>query len=201
MYNNTRGWVSQAGLMPGYVRQGGNPVPVPPDTVVQSQPPYYPNGEPPYRGGPVSPDYDPRGSYAMQGIPAPVPQAPRQDRVTEGQQEFVCQPNYDPQDHNPPTNIVVQFYLEHGVVTNMEVAYDLQHGERVYRSRQYRATILHDNTVLAGWQGTYVKDARKTMAGGLYYGRDGKWYYREKQWSSGRVDYDYTALCNMVDLP
>jgi hypothetical protein len=135
----------------------------------------------------------------MQGIQPPVPSAPAP--VTEGQQEFVCTPGYDPSDHNPPTNIVVDIMLNHGNVTNMEVAYDLRHGERVYRSRQYRATIQHDPSVMAAWMGTRIANPAQTMAAGLYYGKDRRWYYREKQWTNGRVEWDYTAPCNMVDLP
>ena len=194
-YGMTRGWVSQAGLMPGGASTPSYYPPVPSGTVIQG----YSGGEPPYRGGPVSPDYS--DSYAMQGIQPPVPMTPI---VTEGQQEFVCVPGYDKSDHNPPTNIVVDVMLNHGVATNMEVAFDLRGGERVYRSRQYRATIPHDSldhSVLASWRGTRVANPHQTMAGGLYYGRDNQWHYREKQWNDSRVEWDYTAPCRMVDLP
>lgn len=33
------------------------------------------------------------------------------------------------------------------------------------------------------------------MTGGVYRGRDGHWYYREKQWKDGEVQWDQVATC------
>ena len=195
-YNGIRGWVSQAGLMPG-----GTPVPtyhynVPQGTVIQQTPPNYPDGEPQYRGGPVSPDYF-GNSYngPMQGVPPPVPQPPPATRVSK--MNLICTPGFDPQDRNPPTNIIVMLALEGLDVTNMEVAYDLRNGERVYRSRQYNATMKTDPSIYAGWTGDRVGRPGVTMAGGLYMDRSYQWHYREKLWENGRVTWDYTAPCTV----
>jgi hypothetical protein len=134
------------------------------------------------------------GPQSMPYLPPPPP--PPQ----VFQESYACTPGYDPQDHNPPTIILVNVMVRSHKVQAMEVMYDLRNGERVYRSRQYNAVLKYDPTVYAGWTGSRVTDSGKVMAGGLYWSPNGHPYYREKLWENGRVAWDYTAPCQMQVL-
>jgi len=126
--------------------------------------------------------------YRMpQRVPMPIP---------EYGMTLNCTPGFDPTDKNPPRNILVDVQVnDAGKPWKMEVAFDLRNGERIFRSRQYDARLTDDTSVAAGWTGTRFKDPRITMAGGVFADRNDNWFYREKQWKDGKVEWDYTAPC------
>ena len=158
---------------------------VPPGTIIQHvQPRMYPDGEPPYYPGqPVSPDW---------GM-APAPQ--------QYNKSYVCTPGYDPTDRNPPRSIGVTVHMVINIAHTMEVTFYLVNGNIVNRSQQYDATMspTPGQGIIAGWTGNLRRDPSQHMAGGLFYGQDQQWHYREKLWSHGRPDWDYTAPCTPYD--
>jgi uncharacterized protein YraI len=118
----------------------------------------------------------------------------------EGWHVFQCYPKADARDRNPPTMAYVGVELTRtNRVLNMTVSYDLANGDHVERSNQYGAIAGNDGLIY-GWTGKYVRDPSKTMAGGLFYGNDGEWHYREKQWEHGVVQYDYVVSCVPAEI-
>jgi hypothetical protein len=134
---------------------------------------------------PLSPSVQPLALVAVPVIPTP------------GWHTFECYPTPDPRDRNPPTMAYIGIELSaNNRVLNMTVSYDLANGGHVERSNQYGALAGNDGAIY-GWTGTYARDLSKTMAGGLFFGNDGHWHYREKQWENGVPQYDHIMPCEI----
>jgi hypothetical protein len=137
----------------------------------------------------------------LQAVPAPLYafETPNGERRIAGWHSFHCWPTPDMKDRNPPIAAFVGLGLSpDNRVQDMLVSYELASGEQVARGDQYGAIAGNDG-VIYGWTGTYRRNANKRMAGGLFFGSDNQWHYREKQWEYGRVQYDYIMPCEVID--
>lgn len=178
-WNGVTGWVSSAGLMPGYMPPSASaPVPVPQGTIIQGEPPLL-------RGQQVSPDY-----YGT-SIPTPRVDA----------QFLTCTPPLDRNDKNPVKNIFVSFEYDMTSrrFTSMNVTHERYYGDIIDRFQQYPNAVLKFDGSIYGWTGAWVKNPARTMAGGVYMGQDGRWYYREKGWMNGASDSDMIAACKVSE--
>jgi hypothetical protein len=59
--------------------------------------------------------------------------------------------------------------------------------------------VLKFDGSIFGWTGTYAKEPWVNMAGGVFFGADEHWYYREKQWKNGVPQFDLTSPCIVAD--
>ena len=141
----------------------------------------YPNGEPPYRGGPISPDWG--GSSPVSDI------------------VLLCTPPLDRKDRNPVTKISVGFEYDwtHRRVVSMDINHQFYYGGFVNRFQQYGNVKLGFDGTIFGWTGVLMRNPAENMAGGVFIGEGERWYYREKHWKNGVADFDITSPC--VPMP
>jgi uncharacterized protein YgiM (DUF1202 family) len=170
-YAGTRGWVSRAGLMPYNPEPRGEYLPAPPPADAYAQ---------------VAP------------VPPPVLRSVPPQTVITQTRNFVCRPTQDGRDRNPPVALHIGLDVDSsGNAEHMRVVYDLWNGQRADRAKQYDNATMEtskDRTIYS-WNGIWSRDANVTMTGALYYGQDGRWFYREKQWKKGFVENDNTFPC------
>jgi hypothetical protein len=164
--------------MTGWVSQAGlMPLQVPPGTELQQY-----EGEeeqefsnnPPVRRGPTMP-------------------------VVEGY--LVCKPTLDRSDRDPVVKIYVSYAYDRTQrrMLSMSVNHELFSGVSVDRLQQYADYRMKFDGSIYGWTGTWSRDHQISMAGGVYVGTDGRWYYREKQWKSGMPSWDHASPCELIE--
>jgi hypothetical protein len=81
----------------------------------------------------------------------------------------------------------------------MSINHELYYGQFVDRFTQYTNAVLKFDGSIFGWTGTYAKEPWVNMAGGVFIGQDGRWYYREKQWKNGAPSFDITSPCLVTE--
>jgi hypothetical protein len=174
VYNRVTGWVSTAGLMPGYMPPTASaPVPVPAGMDLQSSP------------------RDPRMAYA----------APTPPTVKVGSFAFKCTPPLDRSDRNPVKNIWVSFAFDETSMKmlGMSVHHERWNGQMVNRFDQYADAGINYDQGIYGWKGSWVKDRNHIMAGGAFADGNGQWFYRERSWTNSVPDYDLTVPCVVTE--
>jgi hypothetical protein len=169
-YNGVTGWVSTAGLMPGYMPPSASaPVLVPPGMDMQSTP---------------------RGPYAA---PAPSPTVeghllkctPPLDRSDRNPVKTI----WVSFDVDPASMRML----------SMNVNHERWNGEVINRFDQYIDVQLDFEQGIYGWKGPWIKNPAHIMAGGAFVDRTVRWSYREKSWTNGVPDYDLTVPCVVAE--